>query len=106
MGLSLTELMAQLAALEINPSSCHSQARDIGVNMVDRHQRVQSRILCENPRAFVVSFSAQILNLLLGDIASSMPMVIFFGKIQYFYTIFAASTEKQKILSHMLLILL
>jgi hypothetical protein len=100
-GLSLTEeLKAQLAALKINLSDCCGQAYDNGSNMVGRYQGVRSRILSENPRAFLVPCSAQSLNLLLGGMASSVPMAMsLFGTIQSFYTIFAASTERWKIIT-------
>jgi hypothetical protein len=53
-GLNLTEeLKAQLADLEINQSDCRGQAYYSGANMVGRHQGVQSRMLSENPRAFL-----------------------------------------------------
>jgi hypothetical protein len=78
-GLSLTEeLKAQLATLEINLSDCRGQAYDNGANMVGRHQGVQSRILSENPTAFFVPCSAHTLNLLLGEMASSVPMAVIF----------------------------
>jgi hypothetical protein len=100
-GLSLTkELKTQLAALEINQNYRRGQAYDNGANTTGRHQGIQSRILSENPRAFFVPCSQHSLNLLLGDMASSVPMVVtFFCTIQRFYTIFAASTERQKILT-------
>jgi hypothetical protein len=66
--------------------------------MIGRHQGVKSRILSENPRAFLVPCSAHSLNLLLGDMASSVTMaMIFFGTIQRIYTIFAASAERWKL---------
>lgn len=99
-GLHLTEeLKSQLTSLEINLSDCRGQAYDNGANMIGRHQGVQARILSENPRAFFVPCSAHSLNLILGDMASSVPMAMtFFGIIQRFYTIFAASTERWNIL--------
>jgi hypothetical protein len=68
--------------------------------MVGRHQGVRSRILSENPRAFYVACSAQSLNLLPGGMAPSVPTAMsFFGTIQSFYTVFATSTERWKILT-------
>jgi hypothetical protein len=68
--------------------------------MVGWYQGVQSRILSENPRALFVPCSAHSLNLLLGEMASSVRMAIsFFGTSQCFYTIFEASTERWKILT-------
>ncbi|XP_050535025.1 uncharacterized protein LOC126902046 [Daktulosphaira vitifoliae] len=64
--------------------------------MIGHHQGMQSRILSENPRAFFVPCTAHSLNLLLGDMASSVPAAMkFFGVIQ---RIFAASTERWTIL--------
>jgi hypothetical protein len=49
----IEELKAQLAALEINLSDYCDRAYDSGEDIVGRHQGVQSRILSENPRAFL-----------------------------------------------------
>jgi len=67
--------------------------------MVGRKQGVQSRIISENPRAFFVPCTAHSLNLLLADMASSVPAAMtFFGVIQRIYSIFSASTERWTIL--------
>jgi hypothetical protein len=98
-GLSLTEeLKAQLAAVEINVSDCRGQAYDNGANMVGRHQGDQSRILSKNPRAFSVLCSAHSLTLLLGDIASSVPMAtsFLFGTIQIFLHNFCSIYRKME----------
>lgn len=85
--------------MNLDLKNCHGQAYDNGANMVGQKQGVQSRILSENPRAFFVPCTAHSLNLLLGDMASSVPAAMtFFGVIQRIYTIFSASTERWSIL--------
>jgi hypothetical protein len=95
-GVSLTEEMkAQFAVLEINLCDCCGKAYGKGANMVGRHQGVESRILSENPRALFVPCSAHSLNLLLGDMASSVPMAMsFFWHNSVFLHNFGASTER------------
>ncbi|XP_050524356.1 zinc finger MYM-type protein 1-like [Daktulosphaira vitifoliae] len=93
------EIKAQLKLMNIDLNNCRGQAYDNGANMIGHHQGVQSRILSENPRAFFVPCTAHSLNLLLGDMALSVPAAMtFFGVIQRIYSIFAASTERWTIL--------
>lgn len=99
-GLNLTEeIKQQLKLMNLDLKNCRGQAYDNGANMIGRKQGVQSRIISENPRAFFVPCTAHSLNLLLGDMASSVPAAMtFFGVIQRIYTIFSASTERWTIL--------
>ncbi|KAL4153486.1 hypothetical protein QTP88_001319 [Uroleucon formosanum] len=99
-GSNLTEeIKEQLQLMNLDLKNCRGQAYDNGANMVGRKQGVQSRIISENPRAFFVPCTAHSLNLLLGDMASSVPAAMtFFGVIQRIYTMFSASTERWTIL--------
>ncbi|XP_022178815.1 zinc finger MYM-type protein 1-like [Myzus persicae] len=93
------EIKEQLQLMNLDLKNCRGQAYDNGANMVGRKQGVQSRIISENPRAFFVPCTAHSLNLLLGDMASSVPAAMtFFGVIQRIYTMFSASTERWTIL--------
>ncbi|KAL4131914.1 hypothetical protein QTP88_009146 [Uroleucon formosanum] len=90
-GSNLTEeIKEQLQLMNLDLKNCRGQAYDNGANMVGRKQGVQSRIISENPRAFFVPCTAHSLNLLLGDMASSVPAAMtFFGVIQRIYTMFS-----------------
>lgn len=79
-GLNLTEkIKGQLQLMNLDLKNCRGQAYDNGANMVGRKQGVQSRIISENPRAFFVPCTAHSLNLLLGDMASSVPAAMTFS---------------------------
>ncbi|GLV46275.1 hypothetical protein CBL_21294, partial [Carabus blaptoides fortunei] len=53
-----------------------------------------------NRMAFFVPCASHSLNLLLGDMAKCVPMAMtFFGIVQRFYTIFAASNERWAIIT-------
>jgi hypothetical protein len=99
-GLNLTEeIKGQLELINLDLKNRRGQVYDNGANMDGRKQGVQSRIISKNPRAFFVPCTVHSLNLLLGDMASSVPAAIkFFGVIQKMYTIFSASTERWTVL--------
>ncbi|XP_050546121.1 zinc finger MYM-type protein 1-like [Daktulosphaira vitifoliae] len=99
-GLNLTEeKKAQLKLMNIDLNNFRGQAYDNGANMIGHHQGVQSRILSKNLRDFFVPCIAHSLNLLLGDIALSVPAAMtFFGVIQRICSIFSGSTERWTIL--------
>lgn len=101
-GFDLTEILkTQLLQLGIPLQDCRGQCYDNGANMIGKNQGVQARILAENPLAFFVPCTAHTLNLLVGDMASTVPMAItFFGVIQRFYTLFASSSVRWNILKN------
>lgn len=100
-GLNLSNVLKEhLNTMGLSLNNCRSQSYDNGANMVGKAQGVQSRILFENPRAFFVPCAAHSLNLLLGEMAKSVPMAMtFFRIVQRFYTIFAGSNERWAIIT-------
>ncbi|CAI6360443.1 unnamed protein product [Macrosiphum euphorbiae] len=99
-GLSLANiLLDNLKKYGINIKDCRGQTYDNGSNIVGKYQGVQTRINNLNPRAFFTPCASHNLNLVLRDsVKNSVQASTFFGTIQRFYTIFAASTSRWDIL--------
>lgn len=92
-------LIATLKKLGLNIDDCRGQGYDNGANMKGKNQGVQAHIMRTNSRAFFTPCGCHSLNLVLGDMAKcSTHAISFFGVVQRVYTIFAASTERWKIL--------
>ena len=84
---------------QIDLGRCRGQGYDNGSNMSGCYKGVQAEILRKNPQALYTPCSAHSLNLCGVHAVESAPDIkSFFGNIQKFYNVFAASPSRWKIL--------
>ncbi|CAM4598538.1 unnamed protein product [Lepidochelys kempii] len=73
-GEGLTDtILTTLKERDINIQDCQGQGYDNSANMKGKNKGVQVRILNQNPRAFFVPCECHLLNLVVGDAATSSP---------------------------------
>jgi hypothetical protein len=69
-GAALSDQIIKMPSdLEININNTRGQSYDNGSNMRGKHNRVQKRILYNNPKEFYVPCSSHSLNLIVNDAA-------------------------------------